>query len=208
MAGDMKAVITLTADASGVQAGVDRAMAGLNKMAGAVQAFRSGIAGGMLADVFQFAKSSFDSISQRVTDAAHMYSPLAHSSQIDLAMTEQQTNKQLGQAFGPVVALVDGIKAQGLRDAANYIADNKESIGKTMENLAVLGIAIEDVSAQLAVRFSNSLNQVADWVSNPVDSAMAIPKASHQIFIGAAEAIAGQSAAQWLERIYQKLGGS
>lgn len=168
MASDMKAVITLTADASGVQAGIDRAMGGLNKMTNAVQAFRGGMAGGMLGDLFGFAKGSFDQFSQQIMDASHMFGPLSHSTQVDQAMAQEDSMRKLGKAFDPFVAMIDGINTQAIKDVTDYLIANKEAIGQAMENLAIFGAAVGDVAAQLAVLFSHTVNGISRTFTDPI----------------------------------------
>lgn len=167
---DMKAVITLTADASGVQSGVQSAMKSLNGMADKFQSFRGGPAGQMIEQVIAFSREAFEQMSQRITDAAHQYSPAAMESANNLAVVQQQQDQRLASAFGDVVAMIDNLNAQALIDVTDYIVEHKEEIGKAMENMAILAVAIADVSAKLAVDFAESLNFVMDLLDHPVDT--------------------------------------
>lgn len=200
MASDMKAVITLTADASGVQAGIDRAMGGLNKMANAVQAFRGGMAGGMLGDLFGFAKGSFDQFSQQIMDASHTFGPLSHSTQVDQAMAQEDSMRKLGQAFDPFVAMIDGINTQGIKDVTDYLIANKDAVGQAMVNLAEFGYALGQVAAQLAVAFAESINYLADLAHDPGNTVA-------DTTVGLVDMTFGHDAAIWLQGIYNRLGG-
>lgn len=197
---DMKAVITLTADASGVQSGVAQAMKSLNGMADQVNQIRSGIAGQAIGQLFSFSQNAFNEVSHRITDAAHAYSPEAMAGANNLAITQQQQDQKLGQAYGDVVAFIDNFKAQGIIDVTNYLIENKDAIGKAMENMAILGVAVADVAAKLAVDFANSINYVSDLIQSP-GSTIA------DTTVGVTQSIFGNDAAIWLQGIYNKMGG-
>lgn len=197
---DMKAVITLTADASGVQSGVQQAMKSLNGMADQLGAFRNGIAGQAINQLFSMSQSAFEQVSQRITDAAHAYSPEAMSGANNLAITQQQQDQKLGQAYGDVVAFIDNFKAQGIIDVTNYLIENKDAIGKAMENMAILGVAVADVASKLAVDFANSINFVADLLDKPTSTIA-------DTTVGITQSVFGTDAAIWLQGIYQKMGG-
>lgn len=167
---DMKAVITLTADASGVQSGVQSAMKSLNGMASQFQSLRGGPAGQMVEQLISYSREAFEKMSQRITDAAHQYSPAAMESANNLAVVQQQQDQRLANAFGDVVAMIDNLNAQALKDVTDYIIEHKDSIGKAMENMAILAVAIADVSAKLAVDFADSLNFIMDLIEHPVDT--------------------------------------
>ena len=162
---DMKAVITLTADASGVQSGVAQAMKSLNGMADQLGQFRNGVAGQAVMMLFNAAKNSFEELAARITDAAHAYSPAAMAGANNLAITQQQQDQRLGAAFGDVVGFIDNFKAQALVDVTDYLIKHKEDIGKAMESLAVWGAAVADVMAQLGVGFANLVTTLEDMFS-------------------------------------------
>lgn len=163
--GDMKAVIELSADASGVQSGVQKAMGALNNMAGGVRGFMGGAGGQAISQVFNFARESFDEISARVQEAAHAYSPLAMESAANLQLTQMQSDQRIGQAFGASTATVDAIKAQGIKDVEQTLIDNKDVIGQANEEMAAFGVALEQMKTDTGVFFANlvvSASNIAD----------------------------------------------
>lgn len=168
---DMKAVITLTADASGVQAGVSKAMASLNKMSDMANSFRGSIAGQAMSQLFNMAKDALHEIDKRITDAAHAYSPQAMMSANDLAITQQQQDQRLGQAYGDVVAFIDRFKAQAIVDATQFLIDHKEEIGRAMESFAEFSVAVMNATEDFVLGVANAVNWIDDLINSPAKAA-------------------------------------
>lgn len=162
---NMKAVVTLTADASGVQVGVNRALAHLKRMQDGVSQLRSMAVAGMLSNVFgKFASGAMDQANQ-IMDAARTYGPDSFQGQFDKANAEMQSQRQLGEAFGNIVGLIDQAAAQHIKDLTQYLIDNKEPIGQALAAIVGFGMGIADVSAQLLVGFG----KMVDWINTALD---------------------------------------
>lgn len=162
---NMKAVVTLTADASGVQAGVNRALAHLKRMQDGVSQLRSLAAAGMLSNVFgKFASGAMDQANQ-IMDAARTYGPESFQGQFDKANAEMESQRKIGEAFGNIVGLIDQAAAQHIKDLTKYLIDNKEPIGQALAAIVGFGMGLADVSAQLLVGFG----KMVDWINTALD---------------------------------------
>ena len=162
---NMKAVVTLTADASGVQVGVNRALAHLKRMQDGVSQLRSMAVAGMLSNVFgKFASGAMDQANQ-IMDAARTYGPDSFQGQFDKANAEMESQRKIGEAFGNIVGLIDQAAAQHIKDLTQYLIDNKEPIGQALAAIVGFGMGIADVSAQLLVGFG----KMVDWINTALD---------------------------------------
>ena len=159
---DMKAVITLTADASGVSVGVSKAMQSLENLQQGVAQLRSLAVAGILANVFQgLASGAMDEL-KRLENLGRTYSAEGMGAANQLAIAQQQSDITLGQAFGPVTAAIDQMKVQALKDLTDYLVANKEPIGQAMAALAGFTVGLADMTAQTLVAFG----KFVDWISN------------------------------------------
>lgn len=201
---NMKAVVTLTADASGVQAGVNQAIGHLNRMQQAVSSIRSLAIAGVAMDIGRSMFGGIGELMSRIEDASRSFSPAAMTGANSLAIAEQDTNIKLAEAFGETIGLIDEMKAQGLRDVVDYLVENKEAISQAMINLAEFGLAIADLTAQGLVKMSEWINEVFgythDLMSDPGSTVA-------DTTIGVTAELFGHDAARWLEGIYDRLGG-
>jgi hypothetical protein len=159
---DMKAVITLTADASGVSVGVSKAMKSLENLQAGVSQLRSLAVAGMLANVFRGLADGAMSELKRLEDLGRTYSPEGMAAANQLAIAQQQSDQTLGQAFGPITAAIDQMKVQAIKDLTDYLIANKEPIGQAMAALAGFTVGLADMTAQTLVAFG----KFVDWISN------------------------------------------
>jgi hypothetical protein len=165
----MKAVITLTADASGVSVGVSKAMKSLENLQQGVSQLRSLAVAGILANVFQgLASGAMDEL-KRLENLGRTYSAEGMGAANQLAIAQQQSDQTLGQAFGPVTAAIDQMKVQAIKDLTDYLVANKEPIGQAMAALAGFTVGLADATAEVLVAFG----KFADWVSNSTPGQMA-----------------------------------
>lgn len=159
---NMKAVVTLTADASGVQVGVNRALAHLNRMQEGISQLRSVALAGMLSNVFgKFASGAMDQANQ-IMDAARSFGPESFQGQIDKSRAEMESQVEIGKAFGNIVGLIDQAAAQHIKDLTQYLIDNKEPIGQALAAIVGFGMGLADVSAQVLV----GLGKLVEWVDS------------------------------------------
>lgn len=170
---DMKAVITLTADASGVQAGVTRAMAQLNRLQSAAMDLRNVVVGGMIGNILNSLGSSVMSEFNRLKELGSTFSPEGMAAAGALQLQQMRSDMELGKAFGSFAALVDQIKAQGVIELTNHLVQNKDAIGEAIVNIALFGKAIATVTADLLVLTSNVINAVSSALQGNFSSAMA-----------------------------------
>ena len=159
---DMKAVITLTADASGVSVGVSKAMKSLEALQKGVSQIRSLAVAGILSNVFRGLADGAMAELKRLEDLGRSYSPEGNRAANQLAIAQQQSDKALGQAFGPITAAIDQMKVQALKDLTDYLVANKEPIGQAMAALAGFTVGLAETTAQFLV----NLGKLIDWISN------------------------------------------
>jgi hypothetical protein len=205
----MKAVITLTADASGVSVGVSKAMKSLENLQAGVSQLRSLAVAGILADVFRgLANGAMDEL-KRLEDLGRTYSPEGMAAANQLAIAQQQSDQTLGQAFGPITAAIDQMKVQAIKDLTDYLVANKEPIGQAMAALAGFTVGLAEMTAQTLVAFG----QFVDWISNntPAKIAADVGTTAGQTFIGGGNQALGGAMTMAIDNIYQiirqKLGG-
>lgn len=167
--GEFKAVLRLSADSSGMVTGVNAALQQLDRMQKGVAGIRNMAGMGMAFSVGSDLWGALQQQFQHITDAAHQWSPQAMGAQADLSIAQMQTDQQLGDAFGPMVALIDELKAQELRDVVDYLVANKEAIGETMLHLAEFGVAIGHLTAEGIVAMSEGINYLVDLIEHPFD---------------------------------------
>ena len=205
MAADMKAVLTLTADASGVAVGVGRALQQIDRLQQGVAQLRGLAFAGVLSGMFgTFTSGAMDQANQ-IMDAARSYSPEGMRGALDKQIAETESMMELGKAFGNIVGMIDQAAAGHIRDLTQYLIDNKEPIGQALAAIVGFGFGIADMSAQLLVGFGDLL----DWI----DRAMMAPgQAAADVGAVIGQGMVGGSA-QWtaVTTIYdllkQKLGG-
>ncbi len=158
---NMKAVITLTADARGVTAGVNSALAQLNKLQNAAMEIRgilvAGVVGNLVRNAAQAAMGEFS----RLKDLGSEFSPQGMQAAQELASAQFASDVKLGQAFGEFAEQVDRIKMAELRELTDYLVQNKDAIGEAMVNIAIFGAAIADLTAQLVVGTAKLINRAA-----------------------------------------------
>ncbi len=165
MASNMKAVITLTADASGVQAGVNQALRQLDRMQQGISALRGLAVAGLAMDLGRMMFSGIQEQMQRISDAAHQFSPEAMGASNQLAITQMEQDKRLGEAFAPFIALIDQIKGQALIELTSYLIANKDAIGEALVNIATFGVALGKLAGESLVWLSERINELANFLS-------------------------------------------
>ena len=206
---DMKAVITLTADASGVSVGVSKAMKSLEALQQGVSQLRSLAVAGILANVFRGLADGAMSELKRLEDLGRSYSPEGNRAANQLAIAQQQSDKALGQAFGPITAAIDQMKVQALKDLTDYLVANKEPIGQAMAALAGFTVGLAETTAQFLV----TMGQLIDWISNntPGQIAADVGTAAGQSLLGGGSMALGGANMTTIGLIYDviksKLGG-
>ena len=206
---DMKAVITLTADASGVSVGVSKAMKSLENLQAGVSQLRSLAVAGMLANVFRGLADGAMSELKRLEDLGRTYSPEGMAAANQLAIAQQQSDQTLGQAFGPITAAIDQMKVQAIKDLTDYLVANKEPIGQAMAALAGFTVGLAEMTAQTLVAFG----QLVDWISNTTleQKAKEIAIAGGETLMGGGNMALGSANITAIGLIYDviksKLGG-
>ena len=206
---DMKAVITLTADASGVSVGVSKAMKSLEALQQGVSQIRSLAVAGILSNVFRGLADGAMSELKRLEDLGRSYSPEGNRAANQLALAQQQSDKALGLAFGPITAAIDQMKVQALKDLTDYLVANKEPIGQAMAALAGFTVGLAETTAQFLV----TMGQLIDWISNntPGQIAADVGTAAGQSLLGGGSMALGGANMTTIGLIYDviksKLGG-
>lgn len=211
----MKAVITLTADASGVQAGVTRAIAQLERLQTAAMDIRNVFLGGMIGNALQALAGNMMSEFSRLKELGSAFSADGMAAAAGLQIQQMKSDMALGGAFGPFSALVDQIKTQGLIELTNFLVQNKDAIGEAIVNIAIFGKAVATVAADLLVVTSNLINSFNNAFSMDFASARADLAAAADVY-GAGGVVSGiqtglmeyTPAGQILQLLERKLGGN
>lgn len=212
----MKAVITLTADASGVQAGVTRAMAQLERLQTAVGQLRTVAFAGLLQNVFQGFASGALSELNRLQDLGRNFSAAGMQGQGQVAIAQQESNLRLGEAFGEITRIIDQATVGHIKELTDYLVNNRDAIGQAMAAVAGFGMGLADVTAKTLVEFG----KMVDYLSNTSPAQMlgdyvstigaGYANAFNAVVGGAADV--GTSVASTIASIYdvivRKLGGN
>lgn len=208
----MKAVITLTADASGVQAGVAKAMRHLESLQSAVSQLRTVAFAGMLQNALQgFASNALQELN-RLQDLGRNFSAAGMQGQTELAIAQQTSNLRLGEAFGEITRIIDQATVGHIKELTDYLVNNREAIGQAMAAVAGFGMGLADVTAKTLVAFGN----LVDYLSNTSLTQMAADAASN-VGTGAVQFVAGgvgqgtaliATAEMIYDEIRRKLGGN
>lgn len=164
---DMKAVITLTADARGVQAGVNAALQQVQRLQNAVADIRGLLITGFIGDVLRQAMNQAFGELHRLKELGSTFSMEGAMAAAQLQMERMRSDMTLGKAFGPASARADDITAQALREVTSYLVANKDAISQALVNLAIFGAAAAHALAHLTVALAESINEVANFVEAP-----------------------------------------
>lgn len=165
MANEFKSVLTLTADASGVSAGVDRAMGSLNKLQGGMKALTAIAGVGFAMGIGKQLWGAANDEMARIKDLAHSYSAEGMRGNMAVQMAQQQSDMSIGKAFGPIVEAIDQAAVSAIKDLTQYIIDNKDDIGMAMIYLS----EVTHVAAQAMAEFLVSLGRTVAWINNAMD---------------------------------------
>jgi hypothetical protein len=130
MAGDLKAVVEITADTTGLIKGVDGAMKKLETASGLTAAF-TGIEAATR--VIGFAEKLFGEVRGRMNELDRMaltWSPAAISAQMDAEISKLTDEQKIGTKMGPytAAAIADQMKAEQAN--ADRTAANADQIGQ------------------------------------------------------------------------------
>lgn len=166
----MKAVLTLTADASGVSVGINRALRDLERLQKGVQDIRSLAVAGILSNLFRGLGQGVMEELNRLSELGRQYSPEGMAAANDLAIAQQQSDQQLGQAFGGITALIDQTAAAHLKELTAYLIDNRDKIGEAMILVAEFGMALADITAQSLVAFGELAQFIHDIIDRPAET--------------------------------------
>jgi hypothetical protein len=179
----MKAVITLTADARGVQAGVNAALQQVQRLQNAVADIRSLFVGGMIGDFLRQAVNHAVGEFSRLKDLGSAFSMEGAMAAAQLQMERMRSDMTLGKALGPASARADEITAQALREVTSYLVANKDAISQALVNLAVFGAAAAHALAEFTVRLSEVINKAANIAEtiNPANLVEAPGKFSQDV---------------------------
>lgn len=136
MAKSLQAVIELSADPSGVVKGVQAASRELTKLnrAAGVDSMLSGVMGivdefSRIASMFEQAAQAIDSHFAPYRAAAQAYSPEAQRAGFAADRAKMESERSIGQAFGPYEAEIKRLEAERIRSKAAEDLKNMDSTG-------------------------------------------------------------------------------
>jgi hypothetical protein len=136
MAKSLQAVIELSADPSGVVKGVQAASRELTKLnrAAGVDSMLSGVMGivdefSRIASMFEQAAQAIDSHFAPYRAAAQAYSPEAQRAGFAADRAKMESERSIGQAFGPYEAEIKRLEAERIRSKAAEDLKNMDATG-------------------------------------------------------------------------------
>lgn len=207
----MKAVITLTADASGVQAGVAKALQHVEKLQSAVAGIRGLMVANLLQNMAQgFASGALEEL-RRLQDLGRTFSAEGMMGQNQLQLAQQESNMALGQAFGEISKIIDQATVGHIKELTDYLVANRDSIGQAMAAVAGFGMGLAEITAKTLVAFGNMVDYLSSTSVSQMaaDAGMGIATGVGSMVVGASPGM--QGLVPVVEMIYDwmrsKLGG-
>jgi hypothetical protein len=166
----MKAVITLTADAAGVQAGVTRALRQLDKLRQSVMDIRNmflvGVLENMVRNLFGSATSELD----RLKGLAETFDPQAAMSAAQLSLAKLQADMQLGHGFGPTATAINQQAVRALDDRTKRLMENVDKVSLAMILWASVVEAWHDRIADMLIAIgtlTDLIFRLSDYIRDP-----------------------------------------
>jgi len=157
----MKAVITLTADARGVQAGVNAALHQMERLQRVAADIRGLFVAQILGDFLRQGMNQALGELNRLKDLGSTFSMEGAMAAAQLQMERMRSDMALGKAFGPASARADEITGQALREVTSYLVANKDQIGEALVNLAVFAAAASHALGELTLFVSRVINTIS-----------------------------------------------
>lgn len=202
MADDLKAVVSVTADTTGLIRGVDGAMQKLNTMSR-----NTSIMAGMSVaqHVFGALQQLWGAISERseaLGKLATQFSPEAMTAAAQRSIAELQANMQIGQALGPYQAGIERMKAQSATEQAAKVTADAEALGQGM-------IVIESLKTTAGELGTGFIDGIIKALGGSEMDAVSLGTATAFERTGATEMIAEALTpiVGWVEDIATKIGG-
>lgn len=153
MANDLKAVVSVTADTSGLIRGVDGAMQKLNSISKNTSLMAGMTAAQQVFGALQQLWTAISNRSEELGKLAVQFSPEAMSAAAQRSIAELQANQQIGQALGPYQAGIEGMRAASATAEASRIAAQAEQIGEGM-------IVVQSLMDQSKVAWNEMLDAI------------------------------------------------
>lgn len=202
MADDLKAVVSVTADTTGLIRGVDGAMQKLNTMSRNTSIMAGMSVAQQVFGAMQQLWTAISARSEALGALATQFSPEAMAAAAQRSIAEFQANQQIGQALGPYQAGIERMKAQSATEEAAKVVSDAEALGQGM-------IVIESLKTTAGELGTGFIDGIIKALGGSAMDAATLGTATAFERTGATDMIAEvlTPVAGWVEEIANKIGG-
>lgn len=202
MADDLKAVVSVTADTTGLIRGVDGAMQKLNTMSRNTSIMAGMSVAQQVFGAMQQLWAAISARSEALGTLATQFSPEAMAAAAQRSIAEFQANQQIGQALGPYQAGIERMKAQSATEEAAKVVSDAEALGQGM-------IVIESLKTTAGELGTGFIDGIIKALGGSAMDAATLGTATAFDRTGATDMIAEvlTPVVGWVEEIANKIGG-
>lgn len=202
MANDLKAVVSVTADTSGLIRGVDGAMQKLNSISRSTSLMAGMTAAQQVFGALQQLWTAISNRSEELGKLAVQFSPEAMSAAAQRSIAEFQANQKVGQALGPYQAGIEQMKAASATEQAAKVTADAEALGQGM-------IVIESLKTTASELGTGFLDGIIKALGGSTMDQVSLGTATAFERTGATDMIAEvlTPVVGWVEDIANKIGG-
>lgn len=202
MADDLKAVVSVTADTTGLIRGVDGAMQKLNTMSRNTSIMAGMSVAQQVFGAMQQLWTAISARSEALGALATQFSPEAMAAAAQRSIAEFQANQQIGQALGPYQAGIERMKAQSATEEAAKVVSDAEALGQGM-------IVIESLKTTAGELGTGFIDGIIKALGGSAMDAATLGTATAFERTGATDMIAEvlTPVVGWVEEIANKIGG-
>ena len=208
MADQLKAVVSVTADTSGLVRGVEGAMAKIGSIGRSVSIMAGLQAGQMLLDGAMRAWRAISDRSEELGKLATELTPAGSMAQYQRMIAELAANKQIAQAIAPAQVGIELMRAQSAREQAASIVGNAGQIGAGMNFVEALKVTMTEAFTGLTDGILMALG-IAGGGQLDLTNILSAGTATAFERTGATDTIAEAYGRilPYLDRIIEKMGG-
>jgi hypothetical protein len=199
---DLKAVVSVTADTSGLIRGVDGAMQKLNSISRNTSLMAGMTAAQQVFGALQQLWTAISNRSEELGKLAVQFSPEAMSAAAQRSIAEFQANQKIGQALGPYQAGIEQMKAASATEQATKVTADAEALGQGM-------IVIESLKTTAGELGTGFIDGIIKALGGSAMDAASLGTATAFERTGATDMIAEvlTPVVGWVEDIANKIGG-
>lgn len=139
MAEQLKAVVSVVADTSGLIKGIDGAMAKINSMSRNVSVMAGLSVGAQAMNLLQSIGATIQRRSDELGRFATEFHPEAQIAEVNRQMAELRAQKEIGAAMVPSQQAIEMLRTQTAQQEATRVTANAEEIGLGRVRVAAVG---------------------------------------------------------------------